>query len=58
MEKKFEVNQVKPGDPGYVYDKRMEFKKVEAPVDDDSPQTSSPSCSYAFEFPIKVACSD
>lgn len=30
MDEKFNKNQLKPGDPGFVYDKRIEFtKKVE-----------------------------
>lgn len=29
MEKKFQKNYIKPGDPGFVYDKRIEFKRVD-----------------------------
>ena len=30
MDKKFDKNFVKAGDPGFVYDKRIEFKKGDA----------------------------
>jgi hypothetical protein len=29
MEKGFSANQLKPGDAGYEYDKRIDFKKAE-----------------------------
>ena len=34
MEKKFQENNLKPGDAGFVYDKRVEFKQGGEKVDD------------------------
>ena len=34
MDKKFEQNFVKPGDPGYVYDKVVDFTNVQKEADD------------------------
>lgn len=36
MDKDFGAKQLKPGDPGFVYDKVVEFKKAEGPLEDDS----------------------
>jgi centrosomal protein CEP19 len=36
MDRDFSKNQLKPGDPGFVYDKVVEFKKTSAPLEDDS----------------------
>lgn len=37
MDKVFNVNQLKPGDPGFVYDKVVEFSKADpGELDDDS----------------------
>jgi hypothetical protein len=37
MEKGFSANQLKPGDAGFEYDKKVEFKKAEpGELDDDS----------------------
>ena len=38
MDKDFSVNQLKPGDPGFVYDKRVEFGRDgnDSPLEDDS----------------------
>jgi centrosomal protein CEP19 len=36
MDRDFSKNQLKPGDPGFVYDKVVEFKKSSAPLQDDS----------------------
>lgn len=38
MDKKFTANQLKPGDPGFKYDKVVEFKRNsnEPPLEDDS----------------------
>lgn len=38
MDKGFTANQLKPGDPGFVYDKRVEFgrKANDSPLEDDS----------------------
>ena len=36
MDKDFGAKQLKPGDPGFVYDKVVEFKKNEGPLEDDS----------------------
>ncbi|KEG14711.1 hypothetical protein DQ04_00331040 [Trypanosoma grayi] len=36
MEEKFVENAVRPGDPGYVYDKRLEVKPTERSEWDDS----------------------
>lgn len=35
MDKQFTKNQLKPGDPGFQYDKRITFEKGES-LDDDS----------------------
>ena len=35
METKFTKNQLKPGDPGFEYDKRTTFEK-QVPLEDDS----------------------
>jgi centrosomal protein CEP19 len=36
MDKDFGAKQLKPGDTGFVYDKVVEFKKNEGPIEDDS----------------------
>lgn len=38
MDKDFNKNQLKPGDPGFEYDKRVTFNRDpnEAPLEDDS----------------------
>jgi hypothetical protein len=36
MDKDFGSKQLKPGDPGFVYDKVVEFQKSSAPLADDS----------------------
>ena len=37
MDKNFSQNQLKPGDKGFVYDKRVDFgKKNDAPLENDS----------------------
>ena len=36
MDKDFGAKQLKPGDPGFVYDKVVEFKQAEGPLEDDS----------------------
>lgn len=36
MNKDFERNQIRPGDPGYVYDKRVQFKPTQKSNWDDS----------------------
>lgn len=36
MDEKFSKNALKPGDPGFVYDKRIEFKKNDNEVADAS----------------------
>jgi hypothetical protein len=36
MDEKFKINNVKPGDKDFVYDKRVDFTKNQAQVEDDS----------------------
>ena len=36
MDKDFGAKQLKPGDAGFVYDKVVEFKKADGPMEDDS----------------------
>ena len=36
MDKKFDLNFVKPTDPNFVYDKRKEFKPSQVEDEDDS----------------------
>lgn len=35
MDSKFEANRLKPGDPGYVYDRQVEFEGPTEPTDWD-----------------------
>jgi hypothetical protein len=40
MDEKFNKNQLKPGDPGFVYDKRVEFTKKANDDEDDEGENS------------------
>ncbi|KAG2494559.1 hypothetical protein HYH03_007326 [Edaphochlamys debaryana] len=45
MEQDFMKNQLKPGDPGYVYDKQVEFTPAAAPNDWDDSDDEEPAAS-------------